>query len=157
MKRTAKFYRRNEKEVMEAFGMETDPQSGGGWIVKEDGQNEHIICQLKSTDASSFTVKKLDLDKLIYNASVSHKLPVYMVQLLESNELYIICKPDNIQDLARYLTTNETKEITRQTYNLETYTDTKQSNKKVVVSSLSARQRFEQEERERHDKTKYIR
>ena len=50
-KRSFKFYRQNEAEVMKSLGLKPTKNSGSGWIEKEDGQNDYIICQLKSTDA----------------------------------------------------------------------------------------------------------
>ena len=58
MKRSGKFYRRNEEDVMRRLGLEPTKNSGSGWIEKEDGQSEHVICQLKSTDAQSISIKK---------------------------------------------------------------------------------------------------
>lgn len=52
MKRSGKFYRKNEAEVMESLGLKPTKNSGSGWVEKEDGQSDEIICQLKSTDAA---------------------------------------------------------------------------------------------------------
>ena len=38
-----------EKKVMEKLGLRPQPQSGAGWR-KEDGENDYVLCQLKSTD-----------------------------------------------------------------------------------------------------------
>ena len=57
-KRSGKFYRNNEKEVMRSLGIEPTFNSGSGWIVKEDGQTDDLICQLKSTDARSIKINK---------------------------------------------------------------------------------------------------
>ena len=57
-KRTGKFYRKNEAEVMKSLGLIPTKNSGSGWIEKEDGQNDYVICQLKSTDAQSIKVTK---------------------------------------------------------------------------------------------------
>lgn len=108
-KRTGKFYRKNEAEVMESLGLKPTKNSGSGWIEKEDGQSENVICQLKSTDAQSIKINKKDLDTLQYNASVSHKLPVFAIQFLQSNEVYLVVKPDIIQEIANYLKTGEYK------------------------------------------------
>ena len=58
MKRTGKFWRKNERDVMERLGLEPTPNSGSGWIAKEDGQSDDVICQLKSTDAESISFKR---------------------------------------------------------------------------------------------------
>ena len=100
MKRTSKFYRRNEAEVMKSLGLKPTPNSGSGWIFKEDGQSDEVICQLKSTDAESIRIYKKDLDTLSYNAAVTHKLPVFAIQFLQSNEVYLMAKPDMLCEVA---------------------------------------------------------
>ena len=107
MKRSGKFYRNNEKEVMKLLGLEPTPNSGSFWLVKEDGQSENIICQLKSTDNNSIKINKLDLDKLSYNSLVAHKLPVFAIQFLNSNEVFLVIKPEDITDIAKYINTGE--------------------------------------------------
>ena len=107
MKRSGKFYRNNEKEVMKLLGLEPTPNSGSGWLVKEDGQSENIICQLKSTDNNSIKINKLDLDKLSYNSLVAHKLPVFAIQFLNSNEVFLVVKPEDITDISKYINTGE--------------------------------------------------
>ena len=54
--RSGKFYRKNEREVMKNLGLKPTKNSGSGWIEKEDGENETIIAQLKSTDSESIKV-----------------------------------------------------------------------------------------------------
>ena len=107
MKRSGKFYRNNEKEVMKLLGLEPTPNSGSGWLVKEDGQSENIICQLKSTDNNSIKINKLDLNKLSYNSLVAHKLPVFAIQFLNSNEVFLVVKPEDVTDIAKYINTCE--------------------------------------------------
>lgn len=107
MKRSGRFYRRNEAEVMEMLGLMPTPGSGSGWVVKEDGQSDDVICQLKSTDASSIRIHKQDIDKLLYNASVSKKVPVFAIQFLQSHETYLLVRPDDLQQVADYIETGE--------------------------------------------------
>lgn len=107
MTRTGKFYRKNEREVMEMLGLQPTPNSGSGWIVKEDGMSDNLICQLKSTDATSIKINKTDLDKLNYNAHVAYKLPIFAIQFLQSDEVFLVVKPDDIEDVAKYIVTRE--------------------------------------------------
>ena len=107
MKRSGKFYRKNEAEVMEFLGLKPTKNSGSGWIEKEDGQSDNVICQLKSTDAESIRIHKKDLDVLSYNAAVAHKLPVFAIQFLQSNEVYLLVKPDMLCEAAKYIETGE--------------------------------------------------
>ena len=41
MKRSGKFYRKNEKEIMRSLGLKPVAGSGCGWLDKEDGQNDY--------------------------------------------------------------------------------------------------------------------
>ena len=63
-KRSGKFYFRNEKETLSKLGLKPAPGSGSGWIVKEDGENDIAMVQLKSTDSSSYRLDMLDMKKL---------------------------------------------------------------------------------------------
>lgn len=96
MKRSGKFYRKNEAEVMRSLGLTPTPNSGSGAIWKEDGQNDYAICQLKSTDAESIRIQRKDLHTLEYNASVCHKTPVFAVQFIQGNEVWLMVKPEDL-------------------------------------------------------------
>lgn len=102
-KRSGKFYRKNEREVMKNLGFEPTPNSGSGWIVKEDGQNEDAICQLKSTDATSIKISQKDIEVLEYNALVSHKVPVFAIQFLNTNEVFLLIRPEHLKDVVRVI------------------------------------------------------
>ena len=109
-KRSGKFYRKNEQEVMRSLGLEPTPNSGSGWIVKEDGQTDDLICQLKSTDANSIKINKNDLDTLEYNSLVAHKLPVFAIQFLQSNEVYLVLRPEDLKDVVKFIKTGKVSE-----------------------------------------------
>jgi hypothetical protein len=149
MKRSGKFYYKNESEVMEMLGMKQVPGSGNGWVAKEDGENEKLLCQLKSTDSNSISVKKIDVDKLLLNAEVEHKLPVFAIQFLKSGEVYLLVRPLDINEVVKYLETgivdrNEDTDVV----------DVKKRKRrmKTVKSSESARKRFEVENRKKYKK-----
>ena len=95
-KRSTKFYRKNEAEVMKRLGFKPTKNSGAGWIEKEDGQNEQCICQLKSTDKQSISVKQNDIHILEQNAAVAHKLPVFALQFLNTGEVWVMIKPEDL-------------------------------------------------------------
>lgn len=146
MKRSGKFYRRNEAEVMELLGFKPTKNSGSGWVEKEDGISEDCICQLKSTDANSIKVNKKDIDTLMYNANVCHKLPVFAIQFLKSNEVYLLIKPSDLTEAAEYINTGARESekdflgITEDVSEFEY-----QEPKKVIKSNSSARERFTRE------------
>ena len=140
---------------MRSLGLEPTPNSGSGPIWKEDGQSEHIICQLKSTDAQSIRVNKKDLDVLSYNAEVAHKLPVFAIQFLQSNEVYLIVKPEMLCEAAQYIKTGEYESANEfvgiDLSEHETMTSTPS---KIIRSSSNAREKFHQENERKFEKEK---
>lgn len=96
-RRSTKFYRRNESEVMKRLGFKPTINSGAGWIEKEDGENDIAICQLKSTDAQSISVRLVDLHILEEHAAISHKVPVFAIQFLNTGEIWLMMKPEDCQ------------------------------------------------------------
>lgn len=98
-KRSTKFYRKNEAEVMKRLGFKPTRNSGATWIEKCDGQSDNCICELKSTDNSSFTVKQEYLHTLEAHAIEAHKLPVFAFQFLNTDEVWISIKESDIEAL----------------------------------------------------------
>lgn len=155
MKRSGKFYRKNEADVMRSLGLEPTPNSGSGWLIKEDGQSENVICQLKSTDANSIKVNKKDLDVLSYNAAVAHKLPVFAIQFLQSSEVYLIVKPEMLCEAAKYIETGEYESANEFVgIDLSEHETMTSKIKKVIKSSSNARERFNKENERKFKKEK---
>lgn len=96
-KRSTKFYRKNEAEVMKRIGFKPTRNSGATWIEKCDGQSDYCICELKSTDNSSFTVKQEYLHTLESYAIEAHKLPVFVFQFLNTDEVWLSIKESDIE------------------------------------------------------------
>lgn len=156
MKRSGKFYRRNEAEVMKLLGLEPTPNSGSGPIWKEDGQSESVICQLKSTDASSIKVNKKDLDVLSYNAVVAHKIPVFAIQFLQSNEVYLVVRPEMLCEAAKYIETGEHIQTMNEfvDVSINDYEETGIKPVKQIKSSSKAREQFKEENERKFKKEK---
>lgn len=155
MKRSGKFYRKNEAEVMKALGLKPTKNSGSGWVEKEDGQSDDVICQLKSTDANSIKVNKKDLDVLSYNAAVAHKLPVFAIQFLQSNEVYLLVKPEMLCEAAKYIETGEYESANEFVdIDLSEHEDMAPTSKRVIKSSSNAREKFHQENEKKFKKEK---
>lgn len=151
MRRSGKWYRKNEADVMRQLGLEPTKNSGSGWIEKEDGQSEALICQLKSTDASSIRVVKQDLDTLQHNAHVSHKLPVFAIQFLQSNEVYVVLKPEVLEEVAQYLQTGVVERRDTEFDEVIEHAPAP-SPKKTIRSSSSARKAFAEEHQAKYRK-----
>lgn len=98
-KRSTKWYRKNEAEVMKRLGFKPTKNSGAGWIEKCDGENDHFICELKSTDNESYTLKQNTLHELEYHAMVSHKLPVFALQFINTDEVWLMVKSSDIEQI----------------------------------------------------------
>ena len=152
MRRSGKFYRNNEKEVMRSLGLEPTPNSGSGWIVKEDGQSDEVICQLKSTDANSIKINKSDLDTLEYNSLVSHKLPVFVIQFLQSNQSYLVLKPEDLSDIVKYIKTGEISEKRFDSVEIIDVEEKEIKPRKMIGSSYKARKAFERENEKLYSK-----
>lgn len=149
-KRSTKFYRKNEEEVMKALGLKPTKNSGSTWIEKEDGQSDYLICQLKSTDHQSISVKQKDIRILEDNANVSHKIPIFAIQFLNTGEVWLMAKPEDFTEVAKYINTGKCEKP--QCIELEDVSAPKP--KKVISSSASARERYRAEQNKKYDKTK---
>ena len=103
MKRSAKFYSRNEKETLKKLGLKPSPQSGAGWIVKEDGENEVAMVQLKSTDSQSYRLSMFDMKQLEYHAFVSNKIPIFLVKFSKQDKIYAIVFIEDIPNISSCL------------------------------------------------------
>lgn len=168
-KRSTKFYKKNEAEVMRRLGFNPTPNSGAGWLIKEDGDNEQAICQLKSTDKQSISIKQNDLHILEKHALESHKLPVFAIQFLNLDEVWIMVKPEHIEllqslvrgdDISENLPRNIFEENTQNSIDKTEEKDYNNSvtNKGDIKSRLIAKRKYaekvdkEREEREKEQK-----
>ena len=156
IKRSGKWYRKNEQEVMRQLGLEPTKNSGSGWIEKEDRQSEHILCQLKSTDANSIKIEKKDLDTLDYNCIVAHKLPVFAIQFIQSNQVYLVLKPELLEEIANFLKTGKyearTDDIFGGNDTEEEIEEMVPQLTRVIKSSSSAREAFRKETENKYTK-----
>lgn len=147
-KRSGKFYSRNEKKTLMALGLTPAPASGAGWVIKEDGENDVVMVQLKSTDASSYRLNMLDMKKLEYHAMVSSKVPVFLVQFLKQDKLYAIVDIADLQDLHRALETGEAPSRVILPEAKETESSDQVTHRRVRASP-KAREEFFKERREK--------
>lgn len=101
-RRTSKFWYANERKVIEKLGLKSTPRSGAGEILKEDGYNENVICQLKSTESNQVSFKRLDVEKLLYHATVDRKIPIFVVQFVDG-PILVATVPAELEYLSKYL------------------------------------------------------
>lgn len=151
--RSFKFYRKNEEEVMKSLGLKPTKNSGSGWIEKEDGQNDYVICQLKSTDAQSIKVNQKDIRTLEKNAMIEHKIPMFAIQFLNTGEVWLMIKPDDLPDASEYILTGSIKEnrLEQLGIDLEASEDLRTMHKSIK-SSGSSREMFHEQQNKKYNK-----
>ena len=96
-KRSTKWYRKNEAEVMHRLGLKPTRNSGAGWIEKCDGESRHFLCELKSTDHESFSIKQSVLHLLEHHALEAHKIPLFAFQFINRDEVWVAIKEEDIE------------------------------------------------------------
>lgn len=143
-KRSGKFYSKNEKETLSKLGFKPAPASGAGWVVKEDGENELAMVQLKSTDSTRYTLDMLDMKKLEYHAEVSNKIPIFVVQFLKEDRLYAIVPIDNLIDLKDCIETGKIEEKVTISKNEPV------TSRRLIKSNSKARDKFFKEREEKY-------
>ena len=144
MRRSGRDWFKNEKEVMELLGLKQVPGSGSSWVAREDGENDDVLCQLKSTDAGSIRVQLQDIHELQVHALTSHKLPVFAIQFRQTNEVFLLVSPLELQDAAKYIADPKaSKQLVSKDWDPP----------KVIKSSSKSREKF-QREREKNYKKK---
>lgn len=152
--RSFKFYRKNEQEVMKSLGLKPTKNSGSGWIEKEDGQNDYVICQLKSTDAQSIKVNQKDIRTLEKNAMIEHKIPMFAIQFLNTGEVWLMLKPEDLPDASEYILIGSIKEnrLEQLGIDLEASEDLRAISHKSIKSSGSSRERFHEQQSKKYNK-----
>lgn len=139
MKRSKKFWTKNEKFILKLLGFDRQPGSGNGWVHKEDGESEHAVSQLKSTDADSINLKYDDIRKLEYHAQISHKIPVFLLQFLERGT-YVVVNVEDFENL-KHLILGEVEKIETTTVIVKSDSDNKPE-KEPIKSTAKARENF---------------
>lgn len=137
--RKAKFWFKNEKEVMKRLGFKPVKGSGSGWVHKEDGESEVALSQLKSTEAESYRLNYLDIEKLEYHASVSHKLPVFVIEFLNRGT-YLLFNVNDLNNLYQFLVDNKI-DVKEDVINYEE----EAVKRKKIESSQNCRKKFYKE------------
>ena len=154
MKRSGKFYYRNEKDVAKALGLQPVPGSGSGWIHKEDMESDEVLVQLKSTDAESYRINLLDIKKLEYHASVSNKIPIFLVQFLQHSKIYAIVEIGNIDGLQELTRNNKTITLPVNDSIVPLSQDIQPVTHQIIKSSNKAKNKFYKEKEEKYGKRK---
>lgn len=155
-KRSTKWYRKNEEEVMKRIGFTPTINSGATWISKGDGESEHCLCELKSTDHESFSIKQSVLHHLEAQAIEAHKLPVFAFQFINTDEVWVAIKESDIEAFKVILQGQEIKnnfDISLDETEEKIYNDTrKQGNTKENLKARMAYMKQREQEREQNNR-----
>ena len=151
-KKTSKFYFKNEKELMRSLGLNPTPGSGNK-IIKEDGQSDKIIAQLKSTEGSQITIKLSDLNILLYNATVTHKLPIFINQFV-GGPILISARLEDFVDVAKYLETGKMDSKRFEDIAIERDDENEKLNMIVSKKRKQVRSRMEKEKIKKYEQIK---
>ena len=136
---------------MRSLGFEPVQGSGSGWVHKEDGENDAALAQLKSTESDSYRVSTGDLDKLEYHASVSNKVPVFVIEFL-GRETYAMI---NVKDFYRLQDLVVGKKVeTEPRGNFVCSSEVEVGRKKVASAAYDKRKYYEEEEARWNKKNK---
>lgn len=152
-KRLTRFYRKNEEEVMHRLGINPTINSGAGWIQKEDGESELFMCQLKSTDNKSISVKQEDINALEYHACISHKIPVFALQFLTTDSVYVMIPEEEFKGYQGYRKAKQNETFSQKSVDIEEEKeynkDTQKVNRNINKMRSTREQFYKQMEQER--------
>lgn len=90
----------HEKRLLRAIGVRPTRGSGNTWTQPQDGENENLMVQSKSTQNKSISIKADDVLSLCLDAKRAHKIPVFLVDI---NGIRLMCvRPEHLEELAKY-------------------------------------------------------
>lgn len=152
--RTTKWYFKNEREVLLDLGLKPAKGSGNSWIEKEDGENDYVIAQLKSTDKQSYKLNQLDIEKLEYHAMVANKVPMFVIQFLNKDSRYALVAIEDIPKLAQYINTGEMDKPSEEPLIIPDVKP-KKPKKPKIVSSKNAKDQFYKEKQDKWENRRW--
>lgn len=103
MPRSKRWYNKHEAEIMKRLGLTPTIASGAGFLEKEDGYNEYVLAQLKSTDANSIRITLEDIAKLEYHALVEHKEPMFVIDFIGPDKQYLMIPTSAIEAVYAFM------------------------------------------------------
>lgn len=83
------------------------------------------------------------------NASIEHKLPIFAIQFLNTGEIWVMSKPEDLISVSEYIKTGEIKNISSPILSNE---EVKPLERKVISSSKIARDNFNDEQEMKYKK-----
>ena len=85
---------------------------------------------------------------------IEHKIPMFAIQFLNTCEVWLMLKPDDLPDAAEYILTGSIKEnrVEQLGIDLEASEDLRAISHKSIKSSGSSRERFHEQQNKKYNK-----
>lgn len=97
-KRIMKKSRKQEKKAADTYRGSRQPQSGAGWVRKNDVRSENLLIECKLTEnMKSYTIKYVDLRELEVRAITEDRLPVLQFDL--AGKQYVVLTQEDFLGL----------------------------------------------------------
>jgi len=138
---------------MLSLGLSPTKNSGAGWIEKEDGYNENVLAQLKSTHNNSINIHLDDVDILNYHAGVEGKEPVFIIDFIDKRRKFFVIECDKLENVFNGLMTTLPKNTSDFVLpNFKNDEGFQQNN--IIQSSEEAKIKFQTEQAEKYKNRK---
>lgn len=87
---------RQERSLARNIGGRTVPASGAFWSRKGDVRTDDLLIEAKTTEAASFSLKKVIWDKIRREALLDGRIPVLAVQI-QGRNLVVLDEEDFLE------------------------------------------------------------
>jgi len=92
---------KHEKRLEKAFGGQRTAASGAFWSRKGDVRSKDFLIEHKWTGKSQFTLKAVELEKIVKEAILDGRVPVFGFHL--NNENYVVLEENDFLELLHNL------------------------------------------------------
>lgn len=93
--------RKHENRLAKAVGGQRVAASGAFWSRKGDVRSQELLVEHKWTGKSQFTVKSAHLEKIVKEAILDGRTPVFGFHL--NGENYVVMTEDDFLEMRHYL------------------------------------------------------
>lgn len=90
---------------------------------------------------------------LEYNADITHKIPIFAIQFLNTGEVWLMAKPEDFVEVSEYINTGKVKKQNDIVCDVNEH-DIDYTLTKKIKSSIEAREEYKKEQMKKYDKTK---
>jgi hypothetical protein len=88
--------REQERSVAKSIGGLTVPASGAFWARKGDARSDDLLVEAKTTQAASFSIKRVVWEKIRKEALLDGRIPVMAIQI-QGRNLVVLDEEDFLE------------------------------------------------------------